>query len=104
MVMAVSAPKPDATTSSISSTPHEPHEQTPLLESHSDIRTANSFTEPRSSQQWRPGDSTVASEDDKSVSEIDSGKKDRKVETDMVGVISVLLLGMLYSARTIIFS
>ena len=104
MIMAPSVPKSDGTASSRSSILQEPHEQTPLLQSDSDVSTSNTSTGRATSQHSKHSASIAESEDGPNVSEIDNGKKDRKVGTGMVGVISVLLLGMLYSIRSTIYS
>ena len=91
--MAASVSKPDGATSSESSTPQEPHEQTPLLESNRETNTTNTSAGNLASQLWWPNPPTPASEDITSVSESVSEQEDEKLSTDLVGVISVLLLG-----------
>ena len=91
--MAVSVSEPDGTTSSESSTLQEPHEQTPLLESSRDTSTTSASARPLESRLWWPNPPTPAGEDITSVSESVSEQEDEKLSTDIVGVISVLLLG-----------
>ncbi len=81
---------PDDTTTLESSSQQESHEQTPLLGSNrNNITTVTSAGHLTSQPTW----SNPASEDVTSISESISGEEDRKLGTDIVGVISVLLLG-----------
>ena len=82
--MAASVSKPNGTIGSESSTLQEPHEQTPLLESSRDSNTTSTSAE-------QP---TLASDDSTKVPESVSEQKDEKLSTGIVGVISVLLLGI----------
>ncbi len=83
----------DDTTTLESSSQQEPHEQTPLLGSNRDnITTSISAGHLTSEPTWSISPNP-ASEDVTSVSESISGEEDRKLGTDIVGVISVLLLG-----------
>ena len=91
--MAASVSKPDGATSSESSTLQEPHEQTPLLESNRETNTTSTSAGNLASQLWWPNPPTPTSEDITSVSESVSEQEDEKLSTDLVGVISVLLLG-----------
>ena len=90
--MAASVSKPDVTTLSESSTLQEPHEQTPLLESNRDSNATSTSAEHLASRLWWPNPPNPAGEDITSVSESDS-IQDEKLSTDIVGIISVLLLG-----------
>ena len=86
--MAASVSKPNGTTSSESSARQEPHEQTPLLQSNHDSNTTTTSADHLASQP------TLASEDITSVSKSVGEQKDGKLSTGIVGVISVLLLGI----------
>ena len=88
MQMAASVSEPNGTALSESSTRQEPHEQTPLLESNRDSNTTSTSAEHLTSQP------TLASEEITSVSVPVHGREDEKLSTDIVGVISVLLLGI----------
>ena len=83
---------PDDTTT-LESSQQEPHEQTPLLGSNRDKVTTVASAGHITSQPTWSNPPTPASEDVTSVSESTSGEEDRKLGTDIVGVISVLLLG-----------
>ena len=85
--MAASVSKPNGILSSESSTRQEPHEQTPLLKSNRDSNSTSTSAEHLASQP------TPASEEITSVPESIHGREDEKLSTDIVGVISVLLLG-----------
>ena len=92
--MSASVPKSDGTASSKSSVLQGPHEQTPLLRSNSDITTTDTSVEHLVSRSSWPNAPTAESEDVASDPEAVRGKEDREIGTDIVGVISVLLLGI----------
>ena len=91
--MATPVSTPDETASSESLILQEPHEQSPLLESNHDSNTTSTSAELLASRLWWPYPPTPAGEDITSVSESVSGQEDEELSTDIVGIISVLLLG-----------
>ena len=91
--MAASPRMPDESTSSKSSGVQEPHENTPLLESDRETDAArepagHSTHQPQDEDSPRPVDGGSTG-----VSESIAGKPDPDRAADIVGVISVLLLG-----------
>lgn len=102
--MATSLPTPDESALSKSSNLQEPHERTSLLEfNREDNATCTSAghatSQPHSQDTPRSVDEEAAN-----VSESVPGKTDSKLATDIVGVISVLLLGassaLVYSPKS----
>ena len=96
--MSASVTKSDGTASSNSSVLPGANEQTPLLRSNSDINsdinTTDTSVEHLASRSCGPNAPTAESEDVASDPEAVRGKEDREIGTDIVGVISVLLLGI----------